>query len=383
MFFSADLTGSPRPGRRRRRLPPPKRIAEQERHTDRRPAAPSPNWRSVISTLTRGEADVGRPHRHDAGGNALLVAARIFCDRNALSPRAWRSADVRGLRCDHRRCARYGRWPRVTARGPIVNSTQRYRAARVLQVMRLLATHLRLLDQRRRGPGRQLHERIGRAPLRVEGSAVRPRCARRTLPVVVTDFTAADSHEPQRGDTGIGPRLGWRGPRRRWTITERRGECSRTPSEGCNSVRDVVSTSTRRSTMRRQSSARTGFAPLRRVLDPRHGDRRTPAGTQWRFNTKTPQHRASADCVIAGDPIPSACRFFGSAAPPAAGHLDFLPRPDSSRFLPHDPLALRTRLFGEGGRESGRNQIVSDVGADEDHSRRGQCGYHGPDHRLR
>ena len=101
--FFADLTGTRRQGRRRRQAPAAETYAEQ------RPLSLGPlterEWGLVISMLTRGEADVGRPLTGKAGGNALLVAARIFCDR-MRSPPGRRSADVHRLRCDPRRCAR-------------------------------------------------------------------------------------------------------------------------------------------------------------------------------------------------------------------------------------------------------------------------------------
>lgn len=124
-LFFADLVG--RPLRRRRRAAPvPEDGAWAE---DRRPPAPAllegplteSEWATVARILRSGEAQVGAPLGDDAERNALLVAGRIFCDRNALrlsgeDPLLCLTTDV--TVADRRVRALV---PFVTARGPIIH----------------------------------------------------------------------------------------------------------------------------------------------------------------------------------------------------------------------------------------------------------------------
>jgi N-acetylmuramoyl-L-alanine amidase-like protein len=119
-LFYADLTGATRPRRSRPSIALDEDFAEQ-----RRPLIEGPltarEWESVIDMLSRREADVGSPLTADADRNARLVAARIFCDRNALNLEGgdpllcvvpdvtMGDARVRAL------------VPHVTARGPLVD----------------------------------------------------------------------------------------------------------------------------------------------------------------------------------------------------------------------------------------------------------------------
>ena len=85
-LFFADLMGRPLPRRRAH----PRPVAESETWAEQqRPLVEGPltesEWQTVIAILRRGEAQVGAPLTGDAERNAKLVAARIFCDRNALS----------------------------------------------------------------------------------------------------------------------------------------------------------------------------------------------------------------------------------------------------------------------------------------------------------
>jgi hypothetical protein len=125
--FYADLTGIGR-HRRRAALPAPEDYpggveddSEQQRRLIEGPLTEH-EWEMVIAMLARGEADVGaRLTESDRNRNARLIAARIFCDRNALSlppgdPLVCLVSDV--TMNDPRVVALV---PHVTARGPLVD----------------------------------------------------------------------------------------------------------------------------------------------------------------------------------------------------------------------------------------------------------------------
>jgi hypothetical protein len=120
-LFFADLVGRPLRRRRRRQVAPGEAWAED------RPAAlvegplTESEWATVIRILASGEAQVGSPLGDDADRNALLVAARIFCDRNAL--RLNREDPLLCLTTDVTVADRRVRAlvPFVTARGPIIH----------------------------------------------------------------------------------------------------------------------------------------------------------------------------------------------------------------------------------------------------------------------
>ena len=84
-LFFADLIGR-RPARRRRRQP--RYAKDGEAWAESGPLVEGPltesEWRSVLRMLKAGEADVGSRFTDDAARNARLVAAKTFCDRNAL-----------------------------------------------------------------------------------------------------------------------------------------------------------------------------------------------------------------------------------------------------------------------------------------------------------
>jgi hypothetical protein len=120
-LFFADLMG--RPLRRRRRGS--RRYGEDEAWAESGPLVEGPltpsEWGSVLRILKDNQADVGAPLTDDANRNALLVAARIFCDRNAL--RLEREDPLLCLVNDVTITDRRVRAlvPHVTARGPIIH----------------------------------------------------------------------------------------------------------------------------------------------------------------------------------------------------------------------------------------------------------------------
>jgi hypothetical protein len=125
--FFADLVGHPRRPRRAPGEGTPETWAESG------PLALGPltesEWQQVLRILKSNEADVGAPLTEDAERNALLVAARIFCSRNALrlereDPLLCLVKDV--TTGDPRVRALV---PHVTARGPIIHVAGLLRAA--------------------------------------------------------------------------------------------------------------------------------------------------------------------------------------------------------------------------------------------------------------
>jgi hypothetical protein len=123
-LFFADLVGRPR---RRRRARNAEGWAESGPLVEG-PLTPS-EWGSVLRILKENRADVGAPLTDDAARNALLVAARIFCDRNAL--RLEREDPLLCLVNDVTMADRRVRAlvPHVTARGPIIHLAGLMRAA--------------------------------------------------------------------------------------------------------------------------------------------------------------------------------------------------------------------------------------------------------------
>ncbi len=214
--------------------------------------------------LTRGEADVGRPLTGHAGGNALLVAARIFCDRNALalergdplmcvvSDATIADARVRAM------------VPLVTARGPIVNWTRVTRDARVLQVMRLLVRTYGYPANAAAGLAGNFIDESNMLPQRVQGSADDTPMRAPNFAGRVTDFTAADvMNRNETARTGPAPAgVGLA----QWTTTARRvglfAHTFRGRRLGARVLFDLDAQVDYAATELRT----TGFAPLQRVL---------------------------------------------------------------------------------------------------------------------
>jgi hypothetical protein len=185
-LFFVDLVGISR--RRRRRHP------DSEAWGESGPLIEGPlteaEWRTVVTILSRGEAQIGSPLTDDADRNALLVAARIFCDRNALSLE--REDPLLCLTVDgtvgDRRVRDLVR--HVTARGPIVDWARRTRDARMLQVMRLLVGTYAYPVNGAAGLVGNLQSESGVLPQRVEGSRADTPMRAPDFGGTTTDFTA-------------------------------------------------------------------------------------------------------------------------------------------------------------------------------------------------
>jgi len=260
--FFADLTGTRRQGRRRRQAPAAETYAEQ------RPLSLGPlterEWEMVISMLTRGDADVGRPLTGKAGENALLVAARIFCDRNALSleggdplmcivsDATLADARVRSL------------VPHVTARGPIINWTRVKRDARVLQVMRLLVRTHGYPANAAAGLAGNFIDESNMLPQRVQGSADETPMRAQNLAGGVTDFTAADVMN-RNAATRTGPLLEGVGLAQ-WTLTARRRGLFAHTFRGLRLGARVLFDLDAQVDYAATELRMTSFAPLQRVL---------------------------------------------------------------------------------------------------------------------
>ena len=216
--FFAELTGTEARGRSGRRS------AAGQAWAEGGPLVEGPlteaEWRTVVSILTRGEAQVGTPLTDDAERNALLVAARIFCDRNAMQldrrdPLLCLTTDVTVGDQRVRDLVAH-----VTARGPVVDWTRRPRDARVLHVMRLLVGTYGYPVSGAAGLVGNLQAESGVLPQRVEGSAGDTPMRAPSFAGPVTDFTADEivnrSHSARTGPRlpGIGLAQ-WTSPGRR------------------------------------------------------------------------------------------------------------------------------------------------------------------------
>jgi Phage tail lysozyme len=176
-------------------------------------------WRTVIHCLTVGEAEVGAPLTADASANALKVAARIFCSRNALSlqgdPLVCLVSDVTTR--DPRVVAMV---PHVVARGPIILWQLVPIDDRIRHVMALLVgTHGYPVHGAAGLVGNLLSE-SGVLPQRIEGSAAATPMRAPGFGGRTQDFTADDivnrSQAARRG-----PRLPGIGLAQ-WTTSARR-----------------------------------------------------------------------------------------------------------------------------------------------------------------
>jgi hypothetical protein len=216
-LFFVDLMGI----RRRRRRP---RSSADENWQEARALVEGPltdsEWQTVTGILTTGEAQAGSPLTDDEGRNALLVAGRIFCDRNALNldgsnPLMCVVPDV--TLADGRVQALV---PHVTLRGPIVAWPRVARDARILRVMRLLVrTHGYPVNAAAGLVGNLLAE-SGVIPQRLEGSREDTPMRAQDFAGHVTDFTA-DEIMNRLPANRTGPRLPGIGLAQ-WTTAARR-----------------------------------------------------------------------------------------------------------------------------------------------------------------
>jgi hypothetical protein len=217
-LFFADLMGTRRPKRTRRTTPkrPPVRRRRARVH---RVKAVAPlealaliegpltegEWDTVITILSRGEAQVDAPLTADADRNALLVAARVFCDRNALSldgdPLLCVVNDV--TMADPRVRALV---PHVTARGPIDDWTKVARDTRILRAMTVLVRTYGYPVNAAAGVVGNLLAESGVMPPRLEGSREATPMRAKDFSGRVTDFTA-DAIRTRSTAAATGPKL--------------------------------------------------------------------------------------------------------------------------------------------------------------------------------
>ncbi|MDX2019466.1 MAG: phage tail tip lysozyme [Deltaproteobacteria bacterium] len=226
-LFFADLLGSPavgqaEPVRRRRLRPAPWQEAHEAAETLVQGALTDSEWRSIINCLARGEADVGWPLTADPDRNASLLAARLFCERNALRVDSRREDP---LLCvlndvtinDPRVRALV---PHVNARGPLRLWQLVAAADRQRHVMRLLITTYAYPANAAAGLVGNLMAESGVIPSRVEGSTAATPLRARNFANVQTDFTAWDVMN-RNAATNVGPRLPGIGLAQ-WTSAARR-----------------------------------------------------------------------------------------------------------------------------------------------------------------
>lgn len=203
-LFFADLMGAPRPAARRRRW------AEQDEDESEQAliegVLTEAEWRTVTLILSRREADVGSPLTADPDRNALLVAARIFCDRNALN--LGPGDPLRCLTMDQTIAdpAVRALVPHVTARGPIVDWVGVSRDARIRHVMTLLVRTHGYPVRGAAGIVGNLQAESGVLPQRVEGSAGDTPMRARDFTDRMRDFSA-EAIMNRNPATRTGPRL--------------------------------------------------------------------------------------------------------------------------------------------------------------------------------
>ena len=216
-LFFASLVGSDI-RRRRRRAPPPEQPAEDDLALEEGPLS-EPEWGDVLDMLERGEADAGLPLTGDADRNALLVAARLFCDRNAVrlanDPQVCVVSDATLRDPRVRAFARH-----VIERGPIVAWTRVPRPERVRRAMALLVDAHGLPVNGAAGLVGNLHDASAVLPPRVEGSAEGTPLRASGFDGRTADFTA-DEVMNRSAALRAGPRLGGVGIAQ-WSADNRR-----------------------------------------------------------------------------------------------------------------------------------------------------------------
>jgi hypothetical protein len=203
-LFFADLMGTPRSAGRRGAW------GEHDEDSSEQALIEGPlteaEWRTVILILSRREAQVGSPLTADPDRNALLVAGRIFCDRNALNlgpGDPLRCLTMDATIADPRVRALV---PHVTARGPIADWVGVSRDARIRHVMTLLVRTHGYPVSGAAGIVGNLQAESGVLPQRVEGSASDTPMRARNFADRVTDFTAEEIMN-RNSSTRTGPKL--------------------------------------------------------------------------------------------------------------------------------------------------------------------------------
>ena len=149
-------------------------------------------WQSVVLMLGRGEAEIGSAFTTDANRNAQLVAARIFCARNALSlenedPLLCVVKDV--TMADRRVRALV---PHVTLRGPIEDWIHQTRDARIVRVMTLLVNTYSYPVNGAAGLVGNLQAESGVLPQRIEGCDGSTPLRAKNFAGNTVDFTAEE-----------------------------------------------------------------------------------------------------------------------------------------------------------------------------------------------
>jgi hypothetical protein len=239
-LFFADLMGTRRP-KRTRRTSPKRPAARRRPRVHRAKAFPPPiearaliegpltesEWDTIVTILTVGEAQVGAPLTADADRNALLVAARVFCDRNALNlvggdPLLCVVNDV--TMADPRVRALV---PHVTARGPIEDWTKVARDTRIRRAMTVLVRTYGYPVNAAAGLAGNLHAESGVMPPRLEGSREATPMRTKDFSGRATDFTA-DAIRTRNVAAGTGPKLPGVGLAQWTSASRRRGLFART-----------------------------------------------------------------------------------------------------------------------------------------------------------
>ena len=215
-LFLSDLlghapgaAGAPAPRRVRRRMR--RGSAWQEAMLDEslmEGALTDSEWRTIVDCLSRGEADVGRPLTADADRNAALLAARLFCMRNALRMDSRREDPllcvVNDVTINDPRVRALVQ--HVSARGPLRLWQLVPVADRQRHVMQLLITTYGYPVNGAAGLVGNLMAESGVIPSRVEGSQASTPLRASNFASVQTDFSAWDVMN-RNSTTRTGPRL--------------------------------------------------------------------------------------------------------------------------------------------------------------------------------
>jgi hypothetical protein len=197
-LFLAELMGV----RPRRRAPVRRAALEGEQQPPALQLGPlsDAEWADIVRMLTVGEVEVGVPLTADADANALRVAARIFCSRNAFAlqggdPLLCVLPDVTASKPEVRALV-----PHVTARGPIVPWQLVPPDDRIRRVMTLLVGTYRYPVNGAAGLVGNLWAESKLLPSRIEGSAEATPMRARGFSGRTRDFTPDEIIRRSRAD---------------------------------------------------------------------------------------------------------------------------------------------------------------------------------------